>query len=64
MLGNFLLSRNKLYDSIVSVSAIIGITAIEVIAITKGLNGAYLAISVATIAGLGGFALRNVIPKK
>jgi len=40
-----------------SISAIIALLILELIALIKGLNGALLSIGVGAIAGLGGFAI-------
>lgn len=41
--------------NIVSIIAILAIVALEIVAITQGINGALLAGSIAIIAGLGGY---------
>ena len=40
-----------------TVFAIVCIATIEVVALIKGVNGAWLALSIAAISGLGGFEL-------
>jgi len=46
------------------VSAILGITIIEVIALLKGINGTLLTIVVGIIAGIGGYVTPNNIITK
>ena len=41
--------------TIVAVTAICAITAIEVVALCNGINGTVLALTLAAIAGLGGY---------
>lgn len=42
-----------------SIIAILAITALEIVAIAQGINGALLAGSIAIIAGLGGYAVKR-----
>lgn len=42
-----------------TILAIICITALEIIALANGINGALLAGSIAIIAGLGGYAIKK-----
>jgi len=44
--------------NIVSIIAILAITALEIVAIANDVNGALLAGSIAIIAGLGGYAVK------
>jgi hypothetical protein len=44
--------------------AIICVTALEVIALCNGINGALLAGSIAIIAGLGGYEVKRRVNKK
>jgi len=44
--------------NIATIVAILCITALEIIAITQGINGTLLAGSIAIIAGLGGYAVK------
>lgn len=46
--------------NIITIIAILAITALEVIAITQGLNGTLLAGSIAVIAGLGGYTAGRI----
>jgi len=43
------------FKHLTPVIAILAIVALEIVAITQGINGALLAGSIAIIAGLGGF---------
>jgi len=45
--------------NIASIIAILAITALEIVAITQGINGTLLAGSIAIIAGLGGYAVKR-----
>ncbi len=47
--------------NIATIIAILCITALEVVAITQGVNGALLAGSIAVIAGLGGYAVKRKV---
>lgn len=47
-------------DWIISIFAIVCITALEIVAIANGLNGAMLSVAVACIAGIAGYT----IPKR
>lgn len=47
--------------NVASIIAILCITALEIVAITQGINGALLAGSVAIIAGLGGYAVKRKV---
>jgi hypothetical protein len=47
-----------------AILAIICITALEIVALTQGINGAYLSISVGAIAGLGGYSLNQLRLKR
>lgn len=49
---------------IITLFAIACITALEVLAISKGMNGTLLAGAVAVIAGLGGYSARAKLGKK
>ena len=49
------------YKYIVSVIAICSITIIELYALTQGINGSVMSLSIAGIAGLGGYNLRKVM---
>jgi len=48
---------DPLYATICTLGAIAGITAIEIIALLLGVNGKVLSLTIALIAGLGGFFL-------
>lgn len=48
----------------VSVIAISGVVLIETLALYQGVNGTALSLSVAAIAGLGGYNLKKVIGEK
>lgn len=48
---------------ITPIIAILCITALEIVAITQGVNGAILGIVVAAIAGLGGWQAKNLRDK-
>ncbi|MBA7536654.1 hypothetical protein ES705_28918 [subsurface metagenome] len=50
--------------NIATILAILCITALEVIALCNGINGALLAGSIAIIAGLGGYQAHRVVTKK
>jgi hypothetical protein len=52
------------YKYIVSVIAISAVTLIELYALTIGINGTALSLSVACIAGLGGYNLRKVMGER
>lgn len=52
------------YKYIVSVIAISGVTLIELYALSIGVNGTVMSLSVAAIAGLGGYNLKKVIGDK
>ena len=43
--------------------AIVCITVIELMAMYKGLNGTMLSISIAAIAGIGGYQIHNIKTK-
>lgn len=47
--------------STASIIAILCITGLEIVAITQGVNGVLLSVSVAAIAGLGGFAIKRKV---
>jgi len=47
--------------NVASIIAILCITALEIVAITQGINGALLAGSIAIIAGLGGYAIKRKV---
>lgn len=47
-----------------TIIAIIAILILEIVAIWQGMDGAALSIAVATIAGLGGYALKTTKPVK
>jgi hypothetical protein len=49
------------YKYIVSVIAISAVTLIELYALTIGINGTALSLSVACVGGLGGYNLRKVM---
>jgi hypothetical protein len=49
------------YKYIVSVIAISAVTLIEIYALTIGVNGTALSLSVACIGGLGGYNLKKVM---
>lgn len=49
---------------ITPIIAILCITALEIVAITQGVNGAILGIVVAAIAGLGGYELKVLRDKR
>jgi len=61
---NHLTCKGELNLNITSIIAIICITALEVVAITQGINGALLAGSIAIIAGLGGYAVKRKVKKE
>ncbi len=44
-----------------TITAIIALAAIEIVALLKGINGAYLAIVITAVAGLGGYQAGKVI---
>ncbi len=48
---------------ITPILAILCITALEVVAITQGVNGAVLGLVIAAIAGLGGWQAKNIKDK-
>ncbi len=50
--------------NITAIIAIICITALEIVAITQGINGALLAGSIGIIAGLGGYAVKRKVKKQ
>ena len=50
--------------TIVAVTAIAAITAIEMVALSMGINGTILALSLAAVAGVGGYKLKTVIGEK
>lgn len=52
------------YKYIVSVIAISAVVLIELVGIYNGINGTALSLSVAAIAGLGGYNLKKVIGEK
>jgi hypothetical protein len=52
------------YKYIVSVIAISAVTLIELYALSIGINGAVLSLSVACIGGLGGYNLKKVMGEK
>lgn len=43
--------------------AILCITALEVVALTQGIDGAIFGVAIAAIAGLGGYEIKAVIDK-
>lgn len=43
-----------------TITAIIGIAALQIIAIFKGLDSQYYWLAITTIAGLGGFAVSQI----
>lgn len=45
------------------ITAIVGIVVIECVAMMNGINGTVMSLSIAAIAGLGGFELQKVLPK-
>ncbi|MBA7572609.1 hypothetical protein ES708_14392 [subsurface metagenome] len=47
-----------------TITAIIALAALEIVALLKGVNGAYLAIVITAIAGLGGYQVGKVITTK
>lgn len=47
-----------------TITAIIALLALETVALLKGVNGAYLAIVITAIAGLGGYQVGKVITTK
>lgn len=49
---------------IAPILAILCITALEVVAITQGVNGAVLGIVIAAIAGLGGYEIKVLRDKR
>ena len=49
--------------TILAVTAIGAITAIEMIALSIGINGTILALSLAAIAGIGGYEIKNAETK-
>lgn len=46
------------------ITAIIAITILEALAITHGINGAFLGIAIAAIAGLAGYEIGHLIKPK
>lgn len=48
-------------DKVTVLTAIIGIIILESIALSQGINGTGLSLSIAGIAGLGGYEVRKVI---
>lgn len=42
-----------------TITAIICITILDIVALSLGYNGAFLIVAVATISGLGGFAIKH-----
>lgn len=46
------------------VIAILCITALEIVAITQGINGAIFGVAVAAIAGLGGYEIKVLRDKR
>lgn len=44
-----------------TILAILCITALEIVAITQGIDGALLAGAIAIIAGLGGYAVKRKV---
>ncbi|MGH8003259.1 MAG: hypothetical protein ACRECJ_00845 [Limisphaerales bacterium] len=51
----------KKRPSAVLISAIIGITVLEGLALYKGLDGKFFGLALASIAGIGGFSLSKLI---
>ena len=47
--------------NLTTIIAILCITALEIVAISQGLDGALLAGSIAIIAGLGGYAVKRKV---
>jgi hypothetical protein len=45
----------------VLISAIVGITIIEVVALCNGIDGTILLLALASIAGIGGFSLARLL---
>ena len=52
------------YKYIVSVIAISAVTLIEIYALTIGINGTALSLSMACIGGLGGYNLKKILGDK
>lgn len=50
--------------TIVAVASIGAITAIEMVALSMGINGTMIALTVAAIAGLGGYELKSLVGEK
>ena len=49
--------------TIITVTAISAITALEILALSKGIDGTILAAVIASIAGLGGYKIRVLSEK-
>jgi len=47
--------------SLVPLVAVLSIALIEAMAISKGIDGTLLSLSIAAIAGLGGYGIRKII---
>lgn len=47
-----------------TLAAIIAITGLESLALCKGINGAVFGIAIASLAGLGGYEIKNRKPPK
>lgn len=47
----------------VVISAIAAITGIELFALSQGVNGQLMTLTVAAIAGLGGYKIKDLLPR-
>lgn len=50
--------------TIIAVTAIGAITVIEMVALSMGINGTILALSLASIAGIGGYKISGLLNKE
>jgi hypothetical protein len=50
--------------ALIPLAAIISIAVIEAMALTRGIDGVLLSISIAAISGLGGYSIRSIIGGK
>lgn len=57
------MSSDQRKSGLISIFAIVVIAVLELYALSKGINGKCLTMSIAAIAGVGGFTLRGVLPK-
>lgn len=55
---------NMIYSQIVTLVAILSIAGLEALALHKGIDGQLFSLTLAAIAGIAGFNLRDILTRK